>query len=270
MPVAATNTSANSALFYLNRNSSNQEAALNRISSGTRITNSADDTAGLAISDQLQADITALEQAAITTQQVESLLQIADGGLARVGDILQRMKALAVQDNSGTVDATSQGFIATEYAALAAQIATVAAATDYNGTALIDGTGVATVVVVGVNATDTITLGLNTINATQAGLTFSAALGGGTPVDITNADNAINNLGGFRSTIGSLTSRIQFQGENIQTQLTNLKEAKSAIFDADIALEQTNFTNFQVLTEAAIASLSQANQAKQSLLSLLR
>lgn len=270
MPVAATNTSANSALFYLNRNSSNQEMALNKISSGTRITNSADDTAGLAISDQLQADITALEQAAITTQQVESLLQIADGGLARVGDILQRMKALTVQDNSGTVDATSQGFIATEYAALAAQIDTVAAATDYNGTPLIIG-GAATVVVVGVNATDTITLGLNTIAVSQAGLGFTANLAGAAaPADITAADAAINALGGFRSTVGSLTSRIQFQGENIQTQLTNLKEAKSAIFDADIALEQTNFTNYQVLTEAAIASLSQANQAKQSLLSLLR
>ncbi len=268
MPVAATNTSANSALFYLNRNSDNQESALNRVSSGSRITNSADDAAGLAVSDALQSDITSLETASQTAQQAEALLQVADGGLARIGEILQRMKALATQYNSGTLDAASQGFINNEYTALVTQLGLVATSTDYNGLNLIDGTGADQTVVLGVAAADAITIALSGYDADAAALGLAANISG--TGDIATIDTAIGTVSGLRATVGAVTSAVRFQGENIDTQITNLKAARSAIFDADIAKEQTDFTSYQVLTEAAIASLSQANQAKQSLLTLLR
>jgi len=269
MPVIATNTSANSALFYLNRNSESQSSSLAKISSGSRIVNSADDAAGLAVSDQLQSDITSLEVASRTTQQVEALLQIADGGAARIGDILQRMKALATQYNSGTLDNTSQNFLDDEYSELLTQINLIVDSTQYNGQTLINSSYNESVVV-GVNASDTIDINLSTVDL-QTG-----SLNGGLPnaltgtSDITALDNAIGNVGTARATIGALTSAVQFQGENLETQIQNLKAAKSTISDVDIASEQTNFTNYQVLTEAAISGLSQSNQMKQSLLALLR
>lgn len=266
MPVAATNTAANSALFYLNRNSASQSHSLAKISSGSRIVNSADDAAGLAVSDQLQSDLSSLETAARTTQQVEALLQIADGGLARVGDILQRMKALATQYNSGTLDAVSQGFINDEYGALVTQITLISASTQYNGQELIGNTAFTPTVVVGVDAADTITVDLTAVDVTTLGL--NATIGG--TADIGIIDTAIGTIGSNRAVVGALTSAIQYQGENIDTQIQNLQAAKSSISDVDIAAEQTRFTNFQVLTEAAISGLAQANEMKTSLLALLR
>ena len=115
MPVIATNTSANTALIYLNRNSAEQQSSLSKISSGTRIVRASDDAAGLAVSSRIQADITTLEQASRNATQAAAVLQTADGALARVGDILQRMKSLAAQAVSGSVDAASRGFIDQEY-----------------------------------------------------------------------------------------------------------------------------------------------------------
>ncbi|MGB0719129.1 MAG: flagellin [Bdellovibrionales bacterium] len=267
MPTVATNTAANSALFYLNRNSANQSHSLAKISSGSRIVTSADDAAGLAVSDQLVSDITSLQQAAQTTQQVEALLQIADGGLARITDILQRMKALAVQYNSGTVDATSQGFINDEYGELVNQINLIETSVQYNGDDLLDG-GFSPSVVVGIDAADTISIDLSSANVDATSLGLAATITG--TGDIGTIDTAIGTIGTYRATVGALTSAVQFQGENIDTQIQNLQAATSSIRDVDIAEEQTNFTNFQVLTEAAISGLAQANEMKTSLLALLR
>jgi len=273
MPVIATNTSANSALFYLNRNSESQSSSLAKISSGSRIVNSADDAAGLAVSDQLQSDITSLEVASRSTQQVESLLQIADGGAARIGDILQRMKALATQYNSGTLDNTSQNFINDEYGELLTQINLIVTSTQYNGQGLLGVSGGSNAVynenvVVGVSASDTITVDLSNADLRTNTLGLPATISG--TANITTIDSAIGTVGTARAEIGALTSAVQFQGENLETQIQNLKAARSTISDVDIASEQTNFTNYQVLTEAAISGLSQSNQMKQSLLALLR
>ncbi len=267
MPTIATNTAANTALFYLNRNSSLQSASLGKISSGSRIVSSADDAAGLAVSDQVQSDITSLETAAQTTQQVDSLLQIADGGLSRISDILQRAKSLATQFNSGTLDATSQGFINDEYTALVTEIDLIVTSTQYNGTALIDGSFDEDVVV-GVASTDTIGIDLSGVDVDSTTLALPATITAA--ADIDTIDTAIGTLGSARATVGALTSAVGFQGEVIATQIQNLNSARSSIVDVDIAEEQTNFTNYQVLTEAAISGLAQANQINSSLLALLR
>ncbi len=267
MPTIATNTAANTALFYLNRNSDLQSGSLGKISSGSRIVSSADDAAGLAVSDQVQSDITSLETAAQTTQQIDSLLQIADGGLSRISDILQRAKSLATQYNSGTLDATSQGFINDEYTALVTEIDLIVSSTVYNGTALIDGS-FNEAVVVGVASTDTIGIDLSGVDVDSTTLALPANISAA--ADIDTIDTAIGTLGSARATVGALTSAVGFQGEVIATQVQNLNAARSSIVDVDIAAEQTNFTNYQVLTEAAISGLAQANQINSSLLALLR
>ena len=126
MPVIATNTSANTALIYLNSNSRAQEKSLAKLSSGTRIVRASDDAAGLAVGTRLKSNVTVLKQAATNAVQARSVLQTADGALSRVGDILQRMKSLAAQSNSGSVDATARGFINTEFLQLRAEVDAIA------------------------------------------------------------------------------------------------------------------------------------------------
>lgn len=274
MPVIATNTSANSALIYLNKNSAGQEKSLAKLSSGSRIVRASDDAAGLAVGTKLKANVTVLKQAATNAVQARSVLQTADGALARVGDILQRMKSLAAQSNSGSVDATARGFINTEYLQLRSEVDAIANTTTFNGAALIDGNYNQNYQV-GILATDTIVVNLVTVDANIASTGMNIAT---TQVDtVANAtaastalDGALNNISTYRSTIGSLLSRFEFRGDVINESIDNLSAATSAIMDVDIAAEQSALVSAQVLTEASIAALGQANQMKSSLLALVR
>jgi flagellin len=190
MPVIATNTSANTALIYLNNNSRAMDKSLAKLSSGSRIVRASDDAAGLAVGSSLKADITTLKQGAINAVQARSVLQTADGALARVGDILQRMKSLTAQAVSGSVDATSRGFIDQEYDALKAEAIAIGTNTTFNGTALLTGNYNATNNVatfqVGIAVGDTIVADLTTVVVTAAVMTSLAA----------NTDTAANAIRG--------------------------------------------------------------------------
>lgn len=267
MPSIATNVAANSSLFYLNRNADMQANSLAKISSGSRIVRASDDAAGAAIAAGISSDITSLETAAQTVQQLDALLQIADGGLQRVGEILQRMKALSTQYNSGTIDITTPGpeagFINSEMQALSNEINLIATSTTFNGDSLLDG-GFNQTAIVGSAAGNTIAIDLSGVNVS------AGSVGEVNGVGTALIDADINTVAADRAVVGALQSAVGFQGDVVATQIENLSAARSAIADVDIAAEQTKFTNFQVLTEAAIAGLSQANQITQSLLSLLR
>jgi flagellin len=277
MPVIATNTSANSALIYLNKNSREQDKSLSKLSSGSRIVTASDDAAGLAVSSSLRSDITTLRQASTNTVQARSVLQTADGALARVGDILQRMKALTAQAVSGSVDNTNRGFIDQEYDALKAEAISIGTSTAFNGTALLTGNYNATNNVatfqVGLAVTETIVADLTTVVITAAALT-SLAANTDTAANAIAAsplvDADIDNVSADRATVGALLSRFEYRGDVVNSMVENLDAAKSVILDVDLASEQTNLVSKQVLTEAAIAALSQANQMKSSLLSLVR
>jgi flagellin len=275
MPVISTNSAANTALTYLNKNSREQDKSLARLSSGSRIVRASDDAAGLAISSSLRADTATLKQASNNAVQARSVLQTADGALARIGDILQRMKSLTAQAVSGSVDNTSRGYIDQEYDALKAEVLAIGANTTFNGTNLLNGsyTGANATFQVGISVTDTIIADLSTINISAGSLT-SLAANTDTAANATAASTAvdanIDALSAMRATVGALLSRFEFRGDVIDSSIENLQSATSAITDVDIAAEQTNLTNRQVLTEAAIAALSQANEMKSSLLSLLR
>lgn len=277
MPVIATNTAANTALIYLNNNSRAMDKSLAKLSSGSRIVRASDDAAGLAVGSSLKADITTLKQGGINAVQARSVLQTADGALARVGDILQRMKSLTAQAVSGSVDNTSRGFIDQEYDALKAEAIAIGTNTTFNGTALLTGNYNATNNVatfqVGIAVGDTIVADLTTVVVTAAVMT-SLAANTDTAANAIAAsplvDADIDRVSAHRATVGSLLSRFEYRGDVIASSIENLTSAASAIMDVDLAAEQTNLVSNQVLTEASIASLSQANQMKSSLLSLVR
>lgn len=277
MPVIATNTAANSALIYLNKNSRDQSSSLAKLSSGSRIVRASDDAAGLAVGASLKADITTLKQAAVNSVQAQSVLQTADGALSRVGDILQRMKSLTAQAISGSVDSTSRGFIDQEYDQLKAEAIAIGTNTNFNGTKLLDGNFNATNNVgtfqVGTAVADVITADLTTAKVDAANLTSLAAntdtyanAAAASPL----VDTDIDKVSAMRANVGAFLSRFQYRSDVIDSSIENISAAASAIMDVDIAAEQSNLVSKQVLTEASIAALSQANQMKSSLLSLVR
>lgn len=270
MPVVGTNTAANAALLYLNKNSAAQEASLSHLSSGSKIVKASDDAAGLAVATRLNSDISVLSQAAVNAQQGQSVLNVADGALANIADILQRMKSLAAQSMSGSVDAESRAYIDAEYQQLITEVDQIVDTTRFNGIQLIDSTYDESYLVGTDGATDTIQVTLD-FDIDAAGSLAADLL---TSTDAQTAsgeiDTMIDTLATARSTVGSYQSRFGFRQDVINTSIENLDAAKSAIMDTDIAAEQSNFTTQQVLTEVATAALAQANSMKSSLLTLVR
>lgn len=273
MSVISTNVAANTALRYLNLNAAEQSSSLAKLASGSRIQVASDDASGLAVGTALAADIAVLEQASINAQHGESVLQTADGGLSRISDILQRMKSLTAQSQSGAVSNTERGYVDAEFQQLIQEVSDIASQTTFNGEKMLDGTGsYATGVnfLVGVDAGNTITVTLADVDSTALGLnTASVNTVTSAASAMTAVDTAISSVSGERANVGATLSRFGYRGDVINTSLENLKAAKSTIMDADIAAEQINFTNAQTLTDAAISALARANAMPQKLLQLL-
>ena len=277
MPVVATNTAANTALRFLNNNSSMASGSVGKLASGSRIVKASDDAAGLAIGTRLKADVTALTQAGINASQGASVVQVADGGLARIGDILQRMKALAAQSLSGVPTDTERGFINAEYQELVSEITDSATTTRFNGQSLLDGTVASQSYFVGTDVSDVIDVDFGGL-AAATGDFRATALGVDVGVDTAASaagamaliDTAIDTISEARATAGALISRFEFRGQQIATSLENIDAAKSAIMDVDLAAEQSKLVSNQVLVQAAVSAVSQANQIPQSLLRVLQ
>lgn len=274
MPVISTNIAANSAIRYLNINSSEQTSSLSKLASGTRISQASDDAAGLAISTRITSDVTALNMAATNASHGVSVLQTADGGAANITDILQRMKALASQSASGTVTDTERTYIGAEFDQLVDEVDGIASSTRYNGVSLLDGssdfnTGVD--VVVGSTADDVINVTIASLTAADLGID---ALDVTNQTDATTAidaiDDAINTVSEARANIGAMESRFSFRSDSIATSIENLSAANSAIADTDVAKESANLAAAKVMTQAAVAAASQATQMPQDLLKLLQ
>lgn len=276
MPVIATNTAANSALRYLNSNASEQSSILSKLASGSRITKASDDAAGLAIGTRVQSDVTTLSQAATNASQGIAILQAADGGMARIGDILQRMKALATQSNSGSVTDDERAYIDAEFQQLGDEIDGIAKGTRYNGESLLDGTsdyvtGTGIDFMVGTDSTDVIKVEITDVDATALAVgTLDVTTQTTAQAALTAIDAAIDTISQARANVGAVMSRFEFRAENIATSSENLSAAQSAVMDADVAEEKSALSSADVKTQAAIAALSQANQIPQNLLSLLK
>jgi flagellin len=275
MPIISTNTTANTARLYLNSNSADESSALAKLSSGSNITKASDDAAGLAIGTLLQSDVTALTQASTNAAQATSILQIADGGLSNISDILQRMKSLASESDSGSVtDSQRSSDINAEYTQLLSEIDSIASDTKYNGQSLLDGTsqfasGVS--FMVGTSSADSITVTLDSANASALGVTgtdVSTQADAETALTAINA--AIDTISSQRATVGADESRFNFQSQNISTMNENTTSAESAIMDADVAAEKSKVASDDVKSQAAMAALAQANAMPKELLSLLQ
>jgi flagellin len=276
MVTIASNGAANTSVRYLNNNSDDQSSLLAKLSSGRRIERASDDAAGLGISNRLDASVTTLEQASINASNAMSVLQTADGALASVSDILQRMKSLATQGQSGILDTDDYAAIDAEFQQLVLELDAIATNTNFNGVALLDGTYDQDFMV-GTDTTDVINV---LIDNGTAGSGFSSAdlavpntaITDGT-VAATAADAidaAISLVSSSRATVGAAISRFEFRSDVLATSIENLSAASSTIKDADIASVQTAYTNAETLTEAAIAALSKANEMPQELLRLLQ
>ncbi|MEZ0219614.1 flagellin [Tardiphaga sp. 1201_B9_N1_1] len=273
MPVISTNTAANSAVRYLNINSSQMSSSLSKLSSGSKITQASDDAAGLAISTRISSDVTTLQQAATNASQATSILQTADGGASNISDILSRMKSLASQSSSATVTDSSRAYLNSEFTALSDQIDSIATGTRYSGQSLLDGTSAFAAgasVLVGSTSADTITVKLDDLTSATLGVdTLDVSTQAGATAAIDALDTAIDTVSAARATIGAQESRFNFSASSISTQSQNLQAANSAITDVDIAAEQAKLSSSQVKVQAAVAAESSANQMPQYLLKLL-
>jgi flagellin len=213
----ATNTSAATAHRYLKTNDMEASRSLAKLSSGSRIVRASDDAASLAVGTKLKADVNALRQAQVNASHGSSVLQVADGALQQVSDILIRMKALATQAVSGSISDTERGYLDSEFTELEAQLDDLATQTKFNGAALLDGT-YSTDFAVGTDATnDTITVAI-ALDVTAANLVTASSVDtiANAQTAAANLDTAIDSVLSARSTMGALMSRFDFVSANLR------------------------------------------------------
>ena len=250
-------------------NTQNQLAtAMQRLSSGFRINKAADDAAGLAISEKLQAQIGGLGQAQRNAQDAVNLVQTGEGALAEVQSMLQRVRDLAVQYNNGTLATADQAAITAEVAQLCAEISDIGSQTSFNGISLLNGT---TSITFQVGANDGETLSVSKVDLFGNGKKVDSAIFtfSGT-VTLASIDTAIQNVSDARATFGSVQNRLDHRLNNLATYQENLSASESGIKNVDMASEMVTFTKLQILNQAGTAMLAQANTLPQSVLQLLR
>jgi flagellin len=275
VPVISTNTAADTALYYLNKNSASESSDLAKLASGSNITKASDDAAGLAIGTQLESDVTVLGQASTNASQASSILQVADGGLSTISDILQRMKSLATEAASGNVTDTQRSSdIDTEYQQLLTEIDSTASSTRYAGSSLLDSSSAFASGVnflVGTQSADMITVTMAPVTLSGLALSGTALTTSGAALTmIDTLTSAINTITEDRANVGASESRFNFASSNISTSTTNVSAAESTIMDADVAAEKSDLSSADVKSQAAVAALSQAVKMPQELLSLLQ
>jgi flagellin len=246
--------------------------SMERLSSGYRINRAADDAAGLAISEKLRAQIGGVDQAQRNAQDAVSLVQTAEGALNEVHSMLQRVRDLAVQYNNGTLASADKAAITAEVAQICAEISAIGNNTQFNGIALLSG-GASVTFQVG--AADGQTIALSGISLFGSGQTFQVdsnifSFSASGTVTLASIDSAIANVSATRGTLGATQNRLEHTLNNLATYEENLQSSESRIRDVDMASEMVNFTKLQILQQAGTSMLAQANQAPQSVLSLLR
>jgi flagellin len=259
-----TNLSAMDANRNLNSTENSLSQAMQRLSSGLKINSAADDVAGYAISQSLEGQVNGLNQATQNSQDAVSLAQTAQGSLNDVEQMLQRVRELAVQYANGTTSTADKEAITSEVTQLSSEIERVGETTQFNG---IDLLSKATTISFQVGANDGEVIGVKTVDLNTS-LTGLISLGGTEP--ITKIDEAIDKVSALAGEYGSVQDRIQYTESNLETYSQNLSSAVSGITDVNMAAEMTNFTKLQVLEQAGVSILSQANAEPQAVLKLLQ
>jgi flagellin len=258
------NVEALGAHRHLTHTSAGIAKSMERLSSGFRINRAADDAAGLAISERMRAQTRGLAQTTRNIQDGVSLVQTAEGNLDEVHSMLQRVRELAVQYKNGTLSSSDQAAIQTEVNQLASEIERIGTSAKFNGVTLLAVAGAVTFQV-GVNDADSISVSTISLGSTVGAFTDLS-----TTTAIAAIDDAISAVSSARATFGAVQNRLEHSMASTQVYAENLTAAESRVRDVDMAAEMVELTKNQILQQAGTSMLAQANQAPQSILSLLR
>lgn len=270
-----TNTTATNALKDLNQTSRSLSRSFERISSGQRIARAADDAAGLGVAENLRRTSTSAAVAQRNTNDGMSFIAVAEGASSEVGNLLVRMRELAVQGASETLDDDERAYVQSEFVALSTEVDRIAEVTEFNGQALTNGTLTDVNVQVGVNATanDQIAITLGDLTTATLGVDTGAvdmSTAGGASLALASIDAAIETVSSYRASYGATENRLSSALNNLETFEQTTKEAESRIRDADFGAETATLSQNQILQQAGVSVLSQAKSINQSALSLLQ
>jgi flagellin len=261
-----TNMAAVSAQKNLVGSQRDIQKSMTQLASGSRITKSADDAAGLAISENLKSQIRSLAQTGRNANDGISLIQTAEGGLGEVSNILTRMRELGIQSSSDTVSDRERVLIDKEVQQLKSEVQRIAVTTKFGNQALIDGTGEQYDFQVGIHNdpdSDRITFNASESNASASALGiegFDFTSKAGSQEALSVLDEAQSTVNGFRANLGALQNRLQSTVDNNATQYENLSAANSRIRDTDVASSSADMAKNNILLQASTATLAQANQ----------
>jgi flagellin len=254
--------------------------SMEKLSSGYRINRAADDAAGLGISEKMRGQISGLAQAQRNAEDGISLVQTAEGALAEVHSMLERVRDLKVQINNGTLEDKDKESIGAEVAEISKEVSNILDDTEFNGKTLFAASSSFTFQV-GANEGETIDMAAPSfgVDASQGGLSNLTGLSGSAAsvvaaslenMSVDTLDDMIENVSKVRGTYGAVQNRLEHRLANLATYQENLTSSESRIRDVDMAAEMTKFTKLNILQQAGTSMLAQANQAPQGVLSLLR
>jgi flagellin len=270
-----TNVPSLEAQRNLASNSSMQAVTFQRLSSGLRINSAADDAAGLAVAEQMQADVRSYSMAERNTNNAISMVQTAEGALGQVSSILQRLRELSVQAANGDLSTVDRGYLDQEFTAMKEEITRIFDNTRFSGRNLLSGAATTIDFQVGIDNTtsDRLSMAFGGQSLTTLGINASS-LAGATPAaaqaSIAAVEGAITATNTLRANFGASLNRLAVTVSNLQSMRTNLSAAHGRIRDVDVAEESSKMARNQVLMQAGTAILTQANQSSQLALSLLK
>ena len=249
-----------------------QAKSTEKLSSGYKVNRAADDAAGLAISEKMRRQIKGLTQASANAQDGISCVQTAEGALAEVHDMLQRMNTLAVQASNDTMTSADRGYLDSEVQALKSEIDRVASTTTFNEQNLLDGSFTGKNLQVGAEKGQFISISIGSMNTTGIKISdvyVSGTTNAGAQNAICSIKTALASVSKMRSDLGAVQNRLEHTIKNLDNVVENTTAAESQIRDTDMATEMVRYSNNQILAQAGTSMLSQANQSNQNVLSLL-
>jgi len=289
MAVVNTNIGASIAQAALMKNERALNTAMERLSTGTKVSSAKDDASGLAVSVRMESQIRGLSMAIRNANDAIGMISTGEGALIEITNMLQRMRELAVQAGSGTTDSKDRGYLNTEFANLRSEIDRIADNTEWNGRNILDHTASggassqsgSVSFVVGMDPGQTISVDFgnftNTSSGTMVSLASTNIAASNTALAQTNAsaavtaiDTALDAVSSQRATFGSAMNQLTYSIDNLTNIKTNTEAARSQIVDTDYAVETSELARAQIIQQAGTAMLAQANQLPQTVLSLLQ
>jgi flagellin len=269
MTIINTNVKSLIAQNAIKVNGRDMAKAMSQLATGSRINSAADDAAGLAVSQSMTSQIRGLNMAVRNANDGISLAQTAEGAMVEISDMLQRMRELAVQSASGTLSDSQREYLNTEFNALDDQMASTISNTKWNGFNVLTGGGsdLSFTIQVGADANQTVVVTSKAITIAAAA-DISRATNAST--SIAQVDTALGQINTARATLGAVINRLNSAADNLTNISQNVSESRSRVLDTDYAAATTELARTQIIAQAGMAVLAQANQQPQTVLSLLR